>query len=281
MHSLVSPSPTIKCFRLWVAYRGDAYCGFQSQTNGPTIQDALTQALKSITQQDITLSAAGRTDAGVHAHGQVVSFTVATRLSSQNFLLALPQKLPKDLAVWRVDEMPLQFDARFHSVGKQYIYRIYQGPVADPFLRLNSWHLRQNLNVEAMHEAAQFLVGEHDYESFRGVACTASHARRYLWKLDVSKLGPMIEFDVRGNAFCLNMVRILVGTLVEVGLGKRAPKDLPALLAERDRRRAGQTARPEGLTFNRVYYPDDLSEAQIPPGATFPRFPVTPLSWPF
>lgn len=271
----------LRCFRLWIAYRGDNYCGFQAQTNGPTIEGELSKALYAITQQTPEITVAGRTDSGVHAEAQVVSITLLTRLAPRNLKLALQQKLPQDIAVWHIDAMPLGFDARRQSVGKQYIYRIYQGEVAHPLLRLNSWHVKKRLDVDKMRQAAEYFIGEHDFESFRSTQCTSAHAQRYLWHFSVHVKANLIEFDIRGNAFCLNMVRIMVGTLVEVGLLRKPPEYVGSLLTLCDRTLAGRTARPEGLTFNRVYYPDDLKSANIPDGALFPRYPVTKESWPF
>ena len=270
-----------KCFRLWLSYLGESFCGFQVQENGRTVQGELFKALKSITGQDLIITAAGRTDRGVSARGQAVSIEFSTRLSANNLLMALSTKLPKDLAVWRIDPMPLGFDARRQSVGKQYIYRIQQGIVADPFSKHFALHVREELNVELMNQAANFLVGDHDFSSFRASACTAAHAKRYIWQIKVEKVGSLIEIDVRGNAFCLNMVRIIVGTLIEVGKKRRSPESVKVALLAKDRNLAGVTAKPNGLSLEKIYYPDDLSLAAIPNDAIFPRYPVSKESWPF
>jgi tRNA pseudouridine38-40 synthase len=268
-------------FRFMLAYRGTHFAGFQAQAEQRTVEGEFKRALKSIIHQDFVIQAAGRTDSGVHAHGQVISAQFFTRMSLRQLSLALATKLPHDMAVWRIDKMPGAFDARRQSIGKQYIYRIAQSLVVDPFVREQVWHIRGHLDVESMRDAAKYLVGEHDFHSFRSSLCGAAHAVRYLWHLSVMERGDLLEIDVRGNAFCLNMVRIIVGTLVDVGRGKIQAPAIEQILLAKDRNRAGRTAPAQGLSFNKVYYPDNLTEAQIPLGAIFPRYPVTKESWPF
>lgn len=263
-----------KCFRMKLAYIGTKYSGFQMQANGRSVEGELTNALKRIVNSDVNIKAAGRTDAGVHAHGQIVSLHCKTHLSPRQLCFALTTKLPSDMAVVAIDEMPLGFNAQRHSVGKRYIYRIQQGIVADPFLHDRSLHVRHDLDESAMHEAAQAFVGEHDFSSFRSSHCTARHARRYVWHVSVEKRKNIIEVDVRGNAFCMNMVRIMVGSLIEIGQGRRPKNSIQLALETQNRRLAGITAKPHGLTLDRVYYPDDLRDAGIIEGAIFPRYPV-------
>ncbi len=271
----------LRNFRLYVSYDGTHLSGFQQQDNARTVQGELLSALALINHKPEKFTVAGRTDAGVHAHGQSVSIELVSKLSTRQLLLALATKLPNDIAVWRIDEMSLGFDARRHSVGKCYRYTIDQSLVAKPFGRATSLHVRSSLDTIAMSEAASFLVGDHDFESFRSSGCTAAHARRYIWHLSVTPNHHLIEVDIRGNAFCLNMVRIMVGTLIEVGKGKKKPGDVKAILEAKNRRLAGNTARAHGLSLFQVYYPDDLTDAKIPSSARFPRFPVTSESWPF
>jgi tRNA pseudouridine38-40 synthase len=154
-------------FRFHLAYRGDKFAGFQAQANARTVSQEFQHALFLITGEKPVLQCAGRTDAGVHAQGQIVSLELETKLTLRQLTLALATKTPADLCVWRIDKMPLGFDARRHSVGKQYIYRIYQGLVPDVHIGNRAWHIRGPLDLEAMQEAANYLVGEHDFESFR------------------------------------------------------------------------------------------------------------------
>lgn len=270
-----------RCLRLHISYLGTNFSGFQEQSNARTVEGELKKALAKISGQMVKIRVAGRTDAGVHAHGQVVSVTLFIRLSERQLTLALRSHLPKDMAVFRIDSMPLSFDARRQSVGKQYIYRIGQGLAANPFLAPTVHHVPKRLDHVAMMRAALHFVGEHDFSSFRSAACTSAHARRYIWHAGVADRKGVLEVDIRGNAFCLNMVRIMVGTLIEIGQGRRAPETIHKALLAQDRRDAGFTAKPEGLTLNRVYYPDDLKGAFIPEGAVFPRYPVSQDSWGF
>lgn len=251
------------------------------QNNGRTVEDEFKKALLAITGVAPKITVAGRTDAGVHARGQVVSAEFITRMSSRQLTLALQTKLPPDMSVWRIDKMPLGFDARRQSIGKRYVYRISQGLVADPFNRRTSLHVREPLDLSLMQQAAQHFLGEHDFSSFRSSLCTASHARRYVWCVDINQTNSLIEVEIRGNAFCLNMVRIMVGTLIEVGKGKRRPQSIADALLTHDRKLAGITAKACGLTLEEVYYPDDCAHAKIPARANFPRYPVTKEHWRF
>ncbi len=262
-------------WRLWLAYDGTRYCGWQFQPGQMSVESVLQKALLELTGQTISLTVAGRTDAGVHARGQVVSCEFESRFDEKKMILALASKLPLDVAVWRADIMSAGFNAKRHSIGKRYVYRIYQSLAKDPFSYQTHWHLRRQLNVEAMQAAAQHFVGEHDFESFRSAHCEAEHARRYLWAVDVTSANNLIEIDVRGNAFCHNMIRIIVGTLVEVGLGRLPATSIPLIIDGKDRNLSGRTAPARGLFLEAVYYPDDLTAANIPADACFPRYPVT------
>lgn len=271
-----------QAWRLWLSYVGTKYCGWQRQPGQVSIESLLGDALEKILGgQKVTLTAAGRTDAGVHAQNQVVSCHFTSRFDAYKLVLALSSQLPDDVSVWRADIMPADFNAKRHSVGKQYIYRMTQGLVKDPFLYMTHWHLRKKLDVDSMQKAAAYFVGEHDFESFRSAQCGAAHARRYLWRVAVNVTNEHIYFDIRGNAFCHNMVRIIVGTLVDVGLNRLQADDMPNIIKQKNRIYAGKTAPPHGLSLANVYYPDDLISAEIPEGACFPRYPVTKNSWVF
>jgi tRNA pseudouridine38-40 synthase len=228
----------------------------------------------------VRVRGAGRTDAGVNARGQVASTTFSSRVPPEKIVLAIGSQLPNDLSVVRADEMPEGFDAKRQSVGKRYVYRVHTGLHRDPFRAATSWHVRARLDVEAMTRAAALFVGEHDFESFRSAQCDAAHARRYLWRSAVTFEDDLVTYEVRGNAFCRNMIRCLAGSLVDIGRGRLREQDVADIMAARDRTRAGVTAPPEGLTLEEVYYPDTLARADIPPGAVFPRYPPDSSWWP-
>jgi tRNA pseudouridine38-40 synthase len=274
------PERVTRTWRFVVAYRGGGFQGWQRQEGARTVQETLEHALSTIAGEPVRCRAAGRTDAGVHARGQVVSSTFTSRVPVEKILLALSSQLPADVGVRRAEVMPDGFDAKRYSVGKKYIYRIHNAPWNDPFFEATTWHVRQRLDVDAMRAAAVHYLGEKDFESFRSVNCDAAHARRYLWKAEVTVEETRIAFEVRGNAFCRHMVRCLAGTLVDVGRGRLSPDDIPRILEARDRTKAGVTGPPEGLTLEEVYYPDALGHAGIPADARFPGFPVTDEDWP-
>ncbi len=276
-----------KTWRLWVSYLGTSFHGFQKQPGQPSVEQAFLTAFERLIGYAPEITPAGRTDSGVHARGQVISCTFESRFDSRTLPLALSHVLGPDISVYRADEMPEAFNARFHAIGKRYVYRISQNTRVHPFEHKYTWHVASALNLEAMQQAANYLVGEHDFESFRSSSCMAEHARRYIWKIAVSPLstgwrgvGGEVSVDIRGNAFCHNQVRIITGTLVEVGLGKYSPERVKEILLAKDRTLAGRTAPAHGLTLEEVYYPDDLSSAEIPEGARFPRYPVTNETWP-
>ena len=270
------PTPKLqRTWRLWLAYDGTRYCGWQFQPDQPSVEAELQKAILKLTGQNVLLTAAGRTDSSVHARGQVVSCIFESRFDSRTLILALASALPSDIAVWRADIVKQGFNAKRQSIGKRYMYRIRQALASDPFDLTTCWHFRQNLNIEAMQQAATYLIGEHDFESFRSSQCQAEHARRYVWMVDVQSVKDGIALDVRGNAFCHNMVRIIIGTLVDVGLGKIKSHQVAEILASKNRLLAGRTVPARGLTLQEVYYADTLQDAQIPQGVRFPRYPVT------
>lgn len=267
-------------WRLTLAYHGGRFAGWQAQPGERTVQQELERALAVLAGGPVGARVAGRTDAGVHARGQVVSCRFSSSVSQRRMVLALNANLPDDISVLAAEEMPAAFDAKRHSVGKRYLYRVLTSAARDPFDGGTSWHVKGALDVAAMQAGAAFLVGEHDFESFRSVHCDAAHARRYLWLVGVRQAGERVLIEVRGNAFCRNQVRIIAGTLTDVGRGRHAPEDVQRMLAARDRTKAGVTAPAHGLFLEEVYYPDALAHAAIPPGAVFPRYPVTPETWP-
>ncbi len=237
------------------------------------MQQVLEEALTSLATEPVRVRAAGRTDSGVHARGQLVSATFSTRVPPEKMVLAAGSRLPEDVAVVNAAVVPDRFDARRDSIAKRYVYRVHNHPAKDPLHGDQRWHIRAALDVAAMRHAARALVGEHDFEAFRAADCQAAHARRYLWCVDVVDRAPLLEIDVRGNAFCKNQVRIIAGTLVDVGRGRLRAEDVAAILAARDRTLAGVTAPPCGLTLDEVYLAADAARAGIPPDARFPGWP--------
>ena len=270
---MTSPERISHTWRLVVAYHGARFAGWQKQHGARTVQGTLEEALSKLAGERVSVKAAGRTDSGVHARGQLVSTTFASRVPEHKMLLAAQSHLPDDLSVVAASIVAADFDAKRHSIAKRYVYRIHNAVPYDPFDGSTRWHVRGRLDVDKMKRAAPALVGELDFESFRSAQCDAAHAMRYLWHVEVTDALPLIAIEVRGNAFCRNMVRIIAGTLVDIGRGKIAVDAIPAILAARKREAAGITAPPEGLTMEEVYMPEDAMRAGIPDGAHFPGWP--------
>jgi len=244
--------PTVK---LVLAYDGTRYAGWQLQQNGPSIQAAVERALSTLHKEPVRITGAGRTDAGVHALGQVASFPVERPLPVAAYVKGMNDLLPDDIAVRAAEVREGPFDARRDARGKRYRYRIDNAPTRSPLSRRQAWQLFRPLDAAAMRAAAAPLVGRHDFGAFRAASCEAHHAVRELRRLDViGEGGGRIEVVVEATAFLKHMVRNIVGTLVDVGLGARSAASMADLLARRDRTLAGRTAPPHGLVLEEVFY---------------------------
>lgn len=241
--------------KLTLEYDGTDFVGWQVQPNGRSVQEVVEGALARLLGEPVRVTGAGRTDAGVHARGQVCSLRTGKQIPLRAFVLGMNSLLPPDVAVVEAADVEPGFDARRSASGKRYEYVIWNGPTRSPLRRRRAWEVFRPLRVEAMREAAGHLLGEHDFSAFRASDCPAKTTRRVLRVLDVvGEAGGEITVAAEATAFLKHMVRNLVGTLVEVGHGKRAPGSMPDLLASGDRTRAGVTAPPQGLTLVRVDY---------------------------
>jgi tRNA pseudouridine38-40 synthase len=240
--------------KLVLEYDGTRYVGWQVQPNGPSIQAEVERALATLHGGPRRVTAAGRTDAGVHARGQVASFAEERPLPLAAYAKGMNALLPPDVAVRAASLERDGFDARRSASGKRYRYRIVNLATRAPLARLQAWQVFRPLDAAAMGAAAAPLLGRHDFSAFRAADCEAAHAVRDVGRLDVARTGDELEVVVEATAFLKHMVRNLVGTLVEVGLGRRSPHDMEALLSSRDRTRAGRTAPPQGLCLEEVFY---------------------------
>ncbi len=250
---------SLRNIRIIVEYDGSRYLGWQAQPEGPSIQSTLADALFAITGERPHVEAAGRTDAGVHAMGQVVCFKVDSHIPAERFAPAMNAHLPEDISVHISEEVPLEFSARHDSKAKRYRYRVYNARQPAALEALRAWHVRQHLDLDAMRAAAQHLIGERDFESFRSAQCDAEHARREMFAITIeatprAPVGRYVDITFHANAFCRHMCRILAGTLTEVGRKRFTPDDVRTILEARDRTRAGITAPPWGLTLLVVEY---------------------------
>jgi len=240
--------------KLIIEYDGTGYVGWQVQPNGSSIQAAIEGALARLLKEPVRLHSSGRTDAGVHARGMVACFMTAKVLPLRAFSDGLNALLPPDIAIHAAEEVPAEFHPRFTATGKHYRYIIHRGEHRSPLVRSQSWHVRGELDLASMVEAAEHLVGEQDFASFRTSGCAARTTVRRIDAVHFTEEKELLVIDVRGSGFLRNMVRIMVGTLVEVGRGKRSPDDVARLVSMPGAFPAGQTAPPQGLCLMEVYY---------------------------
>jgi tRNA pseudouridine38-40 synthase len=241
-------------FKVVIEYDGTHYSGWQRQLNAPTIQATVEDALAAIAQTRLTVVGAGRTDAGVHALGQVASFRTDRGLSRREWLRALNAHLPADISVLSVEEAPDDFHARYSATGKLYEYHLLNRPERAPLLRERAWMLYKPLDFMAMTDAAACLIGAHDFSSFETAPTDNENPQCRLDQLNLRREGDLFVLSFYADRFLKQMVRSMVGTLVEVGRGKRMPADMETVLAARSRGAAGRTAPAHGLYLVRVDY---------------------------
>lgn len=235
-------------FRLCLCYDGSRYRGWQKQGNtGGTIQEKMETLLSRLLEQPVELAASGRTDAGVHARRQTCSFRADTALSCSELLALIRQQLPEDIGALSLSEAEPRFHARLSCREKSYVYFIWNSPAPNVFTRKYSYTWPEALDTAAMEQAAALLLGRHDFRSFCSVTKMKKSTVRELRDISITRQGPMLRLRFTGSGFLYNMVRILVGTLLEVGSGKRGPGDMPRVLEARDRQAAGFTAPAQGL----------------------------------
>ena len=244
----------MRTIKLVIEYDGTAYCGWQLQPNGLSIQEVMEGALAKILGASVRLHSSGRTDAGVHAHGMVAVFTTDSTIPLGAFSDGLNSLLPPDIAVREAAEAESGFNPRADATGKHYRYTIFTGARRSPLVRLYAWHLRGNLDLEKMRKGAAHFPGEHDFAAFRTSGCAAKTTVRRIHSVDISRSGDFVIIDVRGSGFLRNMVRVMVGTLVAVGKGKLPPVAVAMLLEGKSGFPAGATAPSHGLCLMEVVY---------------------------
>jgi tRNA pseudouridine38-40 synthase len=240
--------------RLLLEYDGSRYAGWQRQPDQPTVQEAVETALHHLTQETVSVVGAGRTDSGVHALGQVASFRIAREWTSRQWIRGLNAWLPDDVAVREAATVADGFHARYAATGKLYEYRILNRAERPALERAYVWHVHKPLEQTRMEQAAAHLVGSHDFSSFEGTLTDNEDPVCDLRQLSVTRQGDLVLLQAYADRFLKHMVRAIVGTLVEVGHGKRAADSLKAVLAAQDRTAAGRTAPAHGLYLVRVDY---------------------------
>ena len=242
-------------FKIIIEYDGSAYCGWQRQPNGISIQQVLEEAIKSITGEDVSIIASGRTDAGVHAIGQAASFRAHSLLPVYKLFAGINSVLPPDIALKDLQEMPDGFNALKDAKKKVYLYRIKNQRLRPVLGRQYFWFVRYRLDLAKMQKAASLLAGEHDFSAFCATGCEVQSRVRKLAPIEILELPDnMLEITVESGGFLRHMVRNIVGTLVDVGRGKIKPEDIPEILASGDRRKAGTAAPACGLFLKEVEF---------------------------
>lgn len=244
----------MKRIKLVVAYDGTNYCGWQIQPNEPTIENELDKAIYELTKEKVHVTGASRTDTGVHALGNVAVFDTESSIPGERFSYALNRFLPEDIAVQSSCEVASDFHPRHCETRKIYRYRILNTEFPVPQKRNYTWNVKGKLDIEAMKEAAKYIVGEHDFKSFCSVRTQAESTVRTIYDIQLKRHKDEIYLDITGNGFLYNMVRIITGTLVQVGKGKYKPDYIKEMLSACDRTEAGQTAPPQGLTLMNIEY---------------------------
>ena len=240
--------------KLIVAYDGTNYCGWQIQDNGVTIEEILNKELSNLLKEDIHVIGASRTDSGVHALGNVAVFDTETRIPAEKISFALNQRLPDDIRIQNSCQVKDDFHPRFCDTIKTYEYKIWNNRFPNPVVRLYSKFVYYNLDIEKMEKAAQYLIGEHDFKSFCSTRTQVENTVREVTDINFRKEGNMIIMQIKGYGFLYNMVRIIMGSLLKVGMGMYEPEYVEKILEARDRSTAGPKAEACGLTLVGIEY---------------------------
>lgn len=247
----------MKNYKLTIAYDGTPFHGWQVQDNAETIQEFIQRALETILRHPVKIIGSGRTDSGVHALGQVAHFHTETEITLYKVLGSLNGLLPPEIRILNLEEVPASFHSQYSTIGKIYRYEIFLDPVLNPFKRGRAWHIPYKIDVEKMIQASRLFLGTHDFTSFANEAHEGTAAKdpiRTLQRIEFIQQDGALSIEFEGDGFLYKMVRNMVGTLVEIGSGKREPNEINEILEKRDRRAAGASAPPQGLFLVKVIY---------------------------
>lgn len=237
-----------------IEYDGTEYHGWQSQENAISVQRVVEDAFKKLTGENTKLIGASRTDTGVHAYGQTANFFTHSKIPAEKFFLAVNSLLPSDISIVHSEEVPQDFHSRFSAKGKKYKYLIYNDRAPSALMRNRAFHVPVSLSLEDMKKAAQYIPGKKDFSAFKASGSSVKDSVRTVRGIELQKASNIIELSVSGDGFLYNMVRIIAGTLVDVGMGRISPDDIGDILESKDRTRAGRTAPAHGLYLVEVYY---------------------------
>ncbi len=244
----------MKNIKLTIEYEGSNYHGWQVQPNATTIQGEIVKAIKKVTKEDVNLIGSGRTDTGVHAKGQVANFITESNIPEDKFSYAINSQLPLDISILKSEEVPMNFHSRYDAMGKRYSYIIYNNPIRSPLYRNYTYHVPYKLDFEKMNIAKRDLLGTHDFKAFMASGSSIVDTVRTIHSISLTKKNDLIYFQIEGNGFLYNMVRIIVGTLIEVGNGKITQDSIMQILESKNRDTAGHTAPARGLYLEKVFY---------------------------
>ena len=239
--------------KITVQYDGTKYCGWQKQPNSPGIQGEIEYAIYEITKEKVNITGSGRTDAGVHALGQVANFKTNSNIPASRIPDALNAKLPKDISIIDCEEVDEDFHSRYSAKGKIYRYLIYNKPYRSPLYKDTSYHIRYDLDIDKMRSEAKSLLGTHDFKGFMSSGSSVKDTVRTIYDISITEKEDLIVLEVEGNGFLYNMVRIIVGTLVDIGRG-RITKSMEEIIASGNRGESGHTAPAQGLFLKKVHY---------------------------
>lgn len=244
----------VRNIKLKIAYDGTYYHGWQTQLNKSTVQETVEGAIRVVMKQKVNLTGSGRTDSGVHAAGQVANFIADTNIPEEKIKIALNSILPLDIRVIESKDVHMEFNSRFDAHDKTYMYQIYNDRVWDPFYSRYSCFVPSNLDFNNMDRAVKYLVGTHDFKGFMAAGSQVKTTVRTVYKADLIKEEKLIKLYITGNGFLYNMVRIIAGTLIDVGKNSKRPECMEEAINKMDRSILGQTAEPQGLFLMNVNY---------------------------
>jgi tRNA pseudouridine38-40 synthase len=255
VEKLEKKAAMIKNFKITIEYDGTRYHGWQRQKNDRTIQEEIEKAVGAITGQTVALTGSGRTDAGVHAYGQVANFKCETSLAAQDLFGGLNSLTADDIVIHSCEQVDASFHARYDAKSKIYVYTFLNRPSPAAIGRHYAWHIRKKLDLESMRAAGAHLLGSHDFKAFEGAGSPRPHTTRNIMNASLVEEGDgYLAFEIEADGFLRFMVRNIVGTLVKVGLGKISPEEFKRILKSRDREQAGATAPAHGLCLVKVIY---------------------------
>ena len=244
----------MKNIKLTIEYDGTGFSGWQTQPNARAVQDVVSAGIQQLTGEKVDLTGSSRTDAGVHALGLSANFHTSSNIPPERFAYALNTALPEDVVIRKSEEVETDFHARFDAKGKKYRYLFLNSLYPSALMRYRAYHIQHTLNFDAMQKAVGYFLGTHDFSAFRASGSDVKTSERTITWVSLAKKEDIIEFEIMGDGFLYNMVRIIAGTMVDVGKERIKPEDVPGIIMDKDRKKAGRTAPAHGLYLVEVFY---------------------------